>query len=57
MSGLLAVDPGEPGAGESVEEKQARCPGKYKYKYKYEYKYRGGRRKADPLPWEAKAQG
>ena len=28
MSGLLAVDPGEPGAGEAVEEKQARCPGK-----------------------------
>ena len=28
VSGLLAVDPGEPRAGEAVEEKQARCPEK-----------------------------
>ena len=26
MSGLLAIDPAEPGAGEPVEEKQACCP-------------------------------
>ena len=26
MSGLLAIDPGEPRAREAVEEKQARCP-------------------------------
>ena len=37
MSGLLAVDPGEPGAGEAVEEKQARCPGKQRLRVRMGY--------------------